>query len=79
MSNVDMKELEKLMHNYTNNLLDNIDRKRGNADYIFQKEIVKMFYQRVMNHFEGNKTKAANFLGITRATLNKRLKIYNLE
>jgi Fis family transcriptional regulator len=33
----------------------------------------------VMQHVEGNQSQAAEMLGITRATLRKKLKLYELE
>jgi Fis family transcriptional regulator len=33
----------------------------------------------VMQHVEGNQSQAAEILGITRATLRKKLKLYGLE
>ena len=42
-------------------------------------EVEKPLFETVMKHTEGNQTKAAIMLGISRSTLRKKLALYNLD
>jgi len=53
-------------------------QKPQNLHSFFIQEVEKPFLQVVMDHVEGNQTRAAEILGINRNTLRKKLKIYNL-
>ena len=49
-----------------------------NLHTFFINEVEKPFLQVVMQHVEGNQTRAADLLGINRNTLRKKLKSYKL-
>lgn len=49
-----------------------------NLHNFFISEVEKPFLEVVMNHVNGNQTRAADMLGINRNTLRKKLKTYNL-
>ena len=49
-----------------------------NLHSFFINEVEKPFLRVVMDHVEGNQTKAAAMLGINRNTLRKKLKTHNL-
>lgn len=49
-----------------------------NLHNFFINEVEKPFLKVVMDHVEGNQTKAAAMLGINRNTLRKKLKNHNL-
>lgn len=42
-------------------------------------EVEKPLFERVMRYAEGNQSKAARYLGISRGTLRKKLQQYNLD
>lgn len=42
-------------------------------------EVERPLLQCVMSHCRGNQSKAAEFLGLNRGTLRKKLKLYGLE
>lgn len=42
-------------------------------------EVEQPLFETVMRHTEGNQTKAATILGISRSTLRKKLSIYGLD
>lgn len=42
-------------------------------------EVEKPLLQSAMNHAGGNQTRAAQILGISRATLRKKLAMYNID
>ncbi len=50
----------------------------GNLYEMVMQQVEKPLLEIVLNHTGGNQTKAAQCLGINRATLRKRLKAYNL-
>ena len=45
---------------------------------IVLREVEAPLFAEVLRHFEGNQTRAADALGINRATLRKKLKRYGL-
>ena len=42
-------------------------------------EVEQPLFETVMRHTEGNQTRAAAILGISRSTLRKKLSIYGLD
>ena len=52
--------------------------KPQNLHNFFINEVEKPFLEVVMNHVDGNQTKAADMLGINRNTLRKKLKTYDI-
>ncbi len=50
----------------------------GNLYAMVMQQVEKPLLETVLHHTRGNQTKAAQYLGINRATLRKRLKAYNL-
>ncbi len=50
----------------------------GDLYALVMQQVEKPLLEFVLNHTGGNQTKAAQHLGINRATLRKRLREYNL-
>jgi len=53
--------------------------KPGNLYSMVMAETERPLLETVMHHAGGNQTRAAQMLGITRSTLRKKLKSYELE
>ncbi len=51
----------------------------GDAPFLSLGEIEKSHIRKVVQHFDGNRTQAAQTLGISRKTLYRKLKEYNLD
>ncbi len=51
----------------------------GNLYQLFLAEVERPLLEKVMDHTQGNQTRAAELLGINRGTLRKKLKSYDLE
>lgn len=45
---------------------------------MFMEDIEKSLLEFILNHTNNNQTKAAKILGINRATLRKKIKIYSI-
>jgi len=50
----------------------------GNIYDMVLQQIEQPLLELIMHHVDGNQSKAAEFLGINRGTLRKKLKTYNL-
>jgi len=50
----------------------------GGLHALVMQQVEKPLLEIVLDHTDGNQTKAAEHLGINRATLRKRLREYNL-
>jgi len=60
--------------------LDDLDGHKVNDLYnVVLNEVEPALLNVVMHHVDGNQSQAAEILGISRATLRKKLKLYNLE
>ncbi|MBF0256787.1 MAG: DNA-binding transcriptional regulator Fis [Gammaproteobacteria bacterium] len=64
--------------------LENYFRELGGHDacdlyQLVLTEVEKPMLQSVMNYVDGNQTRAANLLGISRGTLRKKLSLYGLD
>jgi two-component system, NtrC family, response regulator AtoC len=51
----------------------------GNQDGFSLEQVEKIHIARILNRFEGNKSKASKLLGISRATLREKIKRYQIE
>ena len=51
----------------------------GNRDGFSLEQVEKIHISRILNRFEGNKSKASKLLGISRATLREKIKRYQIE
>ncbi|MBD8528091.1 helix-turn-helix domain-containing protein [Pseudomarimonas arenosa] len=60
-------------------LIDLGDCTGGELHALVLREVERPLFNEVMNHFEGNQTRAAAALGINRATLRKRLREFGLD
>ena len=47
--------------------------------HVVMSEVEPAILNVVMHHVDGNQSQAAEMLGISRGTLRKKLKLYNLE
>ncbi len=62
-----------------NRYFSDLDGQPGGDLYaLVMQQVEKPLLEIVLNHTGGNQTKAAEYLGINRATLRKRLREYNL-
>jgi Fis family transcriptional regulator len=43
------------------------------------KQIEQPLFEAILEHTKGNQSKAAEYLGLNRGTLRKKLRIYNLH
>lgn len=60
-------------------LKDMGEQDNGQIYQLFLNEFERPLLQEVMQHVEGNQTRAAALLGVNRGTLRKKLQRYNLE
>jgi DNA-binding NtrC family response regulator len=51
----------------------------GNVEDLSLEQVEKMHIARVLERFEGNKSKASRLLGISRATLREKIRRYGIE
>ena len=72
-------ELRKCVYAKLENCFDNIDHNtRSDLHKLLLQEIEKMLLEFVISKSGNNKSKSAKILGINRATLQKKIKAYNL-
>ena len=73
------KNLSDYMEFTINRYFTDLDGQPGGNLYdLVMQQVEKPLLEIVLNHTDGNQTKAAKHLGINRATLRKRLREYNL-
>jgi len=68
--------VERALKNYFRDMDDHATK---NLYALFISEVEKPLYNIVMEHTRGNITRAAELLGLNRATLRNRLKKYDLN
>jgi Fis family transcriptional regulator len=60
--------------------LDNLDGHAPGPIYqMVLEEVERPMLQAVMTYVKGNQSKASNVMGISRSTLRKKLKLYDLD
>ncbi len=73
------KCLSDFMEITINRYLADLDGQPGGNLYdLVMQQVEKPLLEIVLNHTGGNQTRAAEHLGLNRATLRKRLREYNL-
>jgi two-component system NtrC family response regulator len=60
-------------------LTQNVEFASGDAPFLSLEEMEKNHIRKVFQHFEGNRTQVAQVLGISRKTLYRKLRAYNLD
>lgn len=65
------EHVARAVQRYLADLGDTVD---GDLRAFVLREVEDPLFREVLNHFDGNQTRAAAALGINRATLRKRLK-----
>ena len=62
------------------NYFDQLDGTAPNELYqLVISQVEQPLFESVMRHSDGNQTRAAALLGISRATLRKKLALYNID
>ena len=73
------KRLSEAVHAALHTYFEQLNGHEPNKLYeAVLKEFEKPLFICVMEHYDGNQTRAAEILGISRVTLRKKLQIYNL-
>ncbi|HET6603298.1 MAG TPA: DNA-binding transcriptional regulator Fis [Xanthomonadaceae bacterium] len=67
--------VQRAVHRY---LEDMNDHPSGDLYELVLREVEAPLFAEVLRHYEGNQTRAAAALGIHRATLRKKLRLYRL-
>lgn len=71
--------LNSIIRNSLSQLLNDLgDENPGNIYDLVMQQVEAPLLEMVLNHVDGNQSKAAEHLGINRGTLRKKLKIYGL-
>jgi two-component system NtrC family response regulator len=60
-------------------LTQNVQVTTGDAPFLSLDEMEKRHIRTILSHFEGNRTQAAQILGISRKTLYRKIKIFHLD
>ena len=69
------EHVSRAVRRYLSDLGDSTD---GELHAMVMREVERPLFFEVMNHFQGNQTRAAAALGLNRATLRKRLRDFDL-
>ena len=70
------EHVARAVQRYLSDLGDTVD---GDLRAFVLREVEEPLFREVLNHFDGNQTRAAAALGINRATLRKRLKDLGID
>lgn len=71
--------LNSIIRNSLSQLLNDLgDENPGNIYDLVMQQVEAPLLEMVLNHVDGNQSKAAEHLGINRGTLRKKLKFYGL-
>ena len=71
--------LNSIIRSSLSQFLDDLDGENpGNIYDLVMQQVEEPLLELIMQHVDGNQSKAAECLGINRGTLRKKLKIYNL-
>ena len=72
--------LSELVRESLDNYFDQLDGTAPNELYqLVISQVERPLFESVMRHTRGNQTRAAALLGISRATLRKKLALYNIN
>ena len=72
--------LSDLVRKSLDNYFDQLDGTAPNELYqLVISQVEQPLFESVMRHTGGNQTRAAALLGISRATLRKKLALYNID
>jgi len=72
--------LSELVRESLDNYFDQLDGTAPNELYqLVISQVERPLFESVMRHTGGNQTRAAGLLGISRATLRKKLALYNID
>ncbi len=71
--------LNSIIRSSLGQFLNDLDNENpGNIYDLVMSQVEEPLLELIMQHVEGNQSKAAEYLGINRGTLRKKLKTYNL-
>ncbi len=71
--------LNSIIRSSLGQFLNDLDNENpGNIYDLVMCQVEEPLLELIMQHVEGNQSKAAEYLGINRGTLRKKLKTYNL-
>jgi len=71
--------LNNIIRSSLGQFLNDLDNENpGNIYDLVMCQVEEPLLELIMQHVDGNQSKAAEYLGINRGTLRKKLKIYNI-
>jgi len=71
--------LNSIIRSSLGQFLNDLDNENpGNIYDLVMCQVEEPLLELIMQHVDGNQSKAAEYLGINRGTLRKKLKIYNI-
>ncbi len=79
-----LQEQYKSLHDSVKHALNNLLAQLGNQPIselydLVLAEVERPLFDFIMTHTKGNQSKAARILGISRGTLRKKLKVYDIN
>ncbi len=79
-SNEQISQLSQAVKHSIRRYLYELDGAQPNSMYeLVLKQVEQPLFEAILEHTKGNQSRAAEFLGLNRGTLRKKLRTYNLH